>query len=230
MDLTGNIKMPRRRVRRKPRRMIWPCILRDKALISSSLTEPRRWSGPPIAAFHWVSHGICWATLVLRMKMVDKLQKKSTAMPKSRKKTPVTMRGSARPLTERIPDKARSENPSLYLYKFSSRSSTLSISSSMSAMRSSLWITSFSIKSRSLVIRPPPSWRNNDVRIPTAAHSTRRMSMAKWIQIGILLIRNFKCLLSWTALANGNMEATKKMKPRGNPSANFSMKWSQLQC
>ena len=132
------------------------------------------------------------------------------------------MRGSARPLTERIADKARSENPPLYLYKFSSRSSILSISSSMSAMRSSLWITSFSMKSRSLVIRPPSSWRNNDVRIPTAAHSTRRMSMAKWIQIGILLIRNFKCLLSWTALANGNMEATKKNEAQEeNPICQF---------
>ena len=34
------------------------------------------------------------------MKMVDKLQKKTTAMPKSRKKTPVTMRGSAIVLAE----------------------------------------------------------------------------------------------------------------------------------
>ena len=65
IDLTENIKMPSRRVRRKLRRTIWPCILRHKLLTSSSLTEPRRWSGPPIAAFYWVSHGICWVTLVL---------------------------------------------------------------------------------------------------------------------------------------------------------------------
>ena len=125
-----------------------------------------------------------------------------------------TTTASTRPLTERSIDSHRSQNPKLYLYKFSSRSSILSISSSRSERLSSKQLTSLSMKSRSPVILPPPSWMKSDMRVPTTAHSTRRMSMAKWIQIGTLLMRDFKCLLSWTALAMGNIEATKKMKPR----------------
>ena len=215
IGLTGNIKMPSKRVSSKPRRTIWPCALGLNALTSSSRTEPRRRSGPPTAAFHWVSHGISWATLVLRTKTVDKLQKKTTAIPKSRKNSGVTIRGSARPLTILI-------KPSIT--SFQSEGLLLPLIVPTRSFRVLIWFeaaaesiicpTLRSTKSANSVILAPDSRMNSDARIPTAAHSTRRMSRPKWIQIGTLWMRNFKRLLSWTDLANGNIEASRKMKPR----------------